>query len=67
MFKLAKTLTHAYLGLNDAVLHLGQESLPFSHVSIIFHFTPDAIIYWNIFLFVEFFLQYKGGTVNISL
>lgn len=34
---------------------------------LIFHFTPDAIIYWYIFLLVEFFLQYKGGTVNISL
>lgn len=37
----------------------GQESLP--------HFSHDAIIYWNIFLFLESFLQYKGGTVNISL
>lgn len=61
MFELAKTVSHEYLGLNSAVLHLAKS------LFIIFHFTPDAIIYCYIFLFVESFLQYKGGTVNISL
>lgn len=61
MFELAKTVNHEYLGLNSAVLHLAKS------LFIIFHFTPDAIIYCYIFLFVESFLQYKGGTVNISL
>lgn len=67
MFQLAKTLSHAYLGLNDAVLYISAKSLFLFSFSIIFHFIPDAIIYLYIFLFVELFLQYKSGTVNISL
>ncbi len=47
MFKLAKTLTPESWGLNSAVSH--------KSLFLIFHFTPDAIIYWSIFLFVELF------------
>lgn len=66
MFKLAKTLTHEYLGLNSAVLHLGQDSLFLFSMFLSFFTLHLMLLFIGIFFYLlSRFLQYKGGTVNI--